>query len=72
MRQHVNDGGLNNQFVFGIQEQRAVTGLNGESLDELKYLIVEFQRASPYFSEVEFELLDRARARLVQLEAEAV
>jgi hypothetical protein len=34
-------------------------------------LIVEFQRAFPYFSSVEWQLLDRARARLSQLEAEA-
>jgi len=43
-----------------------------KSLDELRYLVVEFQRASPYFSSVEWELLDRAHARLAQLEAEAV
>ena len=65
MRQHGDyDCGTNNPLVRGNQEQHA-------GLDELRYLIVEFQRAFPYFSSVEWQLLDRARARLSQLEAEA-
>jgi hypothetical protein len=57
--------------VNGNQEQRSglLKGPSKKSLDELRYLVVEFQRASPYFTSVELDLLDRARARLAQLEA---
>ena len=73
MRQHGLDGEIGNRLVLGNQEQRSglLKGRSKNSLDELRYLIVEFRRASPYFSSVEWELLDRARDRLAQLEAEA-
>jgi hypothetical protein len=79
MRQHHGfDCALDNCAVNEKQEQRA--GHTGprkgcsskKSPDELRYLIVEFQRGSPFFTSVEFELLDRACARLAQLEAEGV
>jgi hypothetical protein len=70
------DSGTNNRFIFENQEQRArlLKGLSKKSLDELRYLVVEFRRASPYvhFSSAEWKWLDRARARLAQLEAGAV
>jgi hypothetical protein len=47
-------------------------GSSKKSLDELRYLIAEFESASPYFTSVELNLLDRAHARLAQLEAGAV
>jgi hypothetical protein len=74
MRQHGFDYGTTNRFVLGNQDERAhlPKGISKKPLDELRYLIVEFQRVSPYFSSVEWELLDRAHARLAQLEAEAV
>jgi hypothetical protein len=64
MRQHVFDCGIDNRAVNGNQEQRS------ESLaDELRYLIAEFERGSPYFTSVEIKLLARAYDRLAQLEA---
>jgi hypothetical protein len=73
MRAHVVDSGTDNRSVNGNQEQRSgpLKSPSKKSPDELRYLIVEFHRASPYFTSVEWELLDRARARLAQLEAEA-
>jgi hypothetical protein len=47
-------------------------GSSKKSLDELRFLVAEFESVSPFFSSVEWELLDRARARLAQLEAEAM
>jgi hypothetical protein len=75
MRQHDFDSGTNNRFVLGKQEQRAelLKGLRRKSLDELRYLVIEFRRASPFvhFTAAEWDWLDDARARLAQLELEA-
>jgi hypothetical protein len=75
MSHHI-DGKTNNRFVRGNQESRAslLKGLSKKSIDELKYLIAEFQRASErvHFSSAEWKWLDRARVRLQKLEAEAM
>ena len=69
---HMFDCGTNSCSVNGNQEHSGLLkGLRQKSLDELRYLIVEFQHASPYFTSVEWDLLDRACTRLAQLEAEA-
>lgn len=69
------DSGTSNRFRIRNQEQRATSlkGLSRKSVDELRFLVVEFSRAAQYvhFSAAEWKALDRARARLRKLEGEA-
>jgi hypothetical protein len=76
MSMSVIDSQVNNRFAHANQEQRAslLRGLSKKSIDELRYLVVEFRRASVrvHFSSAEWKWLDRARVRLQKLEAEAM
>jgi hypothetical protein len=76
MRQHVDDRGTSNRFRLRNQDERAELFKNWrrKSLDELRYLIIEFRQASPYvhFSAAEWDWLDDARIRVAKLEMEAV
>jgi len=71
MRQHLVSTAV--QITAPLTEfKNSAPACSNGSLDELRHLIAEFESGASFFTAVEWQLLDRARARLTQLEAEAM